>query len=259
METFEFDGEKYRKASTHQKEWGERLISELDLNGNESILDLGCGDGITTEKLAQLVPNGSVMGIDSSQGMIEAAKKLGKGNLKFIILNINEIDYKSQFDLIISNATLHWVKDHKTLLKNCHQALKENGRVRFNFAGDGNCQNFFKIIKEAMNNNRYRECFEKFEWPWYMPTLNEYKNLVSKTHFREVTVWEENADRCFPNPEAMIKWIEHPSIVPFLKHVTTEDKDSFRNFVVDRMVLETQQEDGKCFETFRRINLSAKK
>ena len=58
MNTFEFDGEKYKKASKHQKEWGNSLISELSLNGNEQILDLGCGDGSLTEQLAQLVPNG---------------------------------------------------------------------------------------------------------------------------------------------------------------------------------------------------------
>lgn len=63
MNTFEFDGEKYKKASKHQKEWGNSLISELSLNGNEQILDLGCGDGSLTEQLAQLVPNGSVLGI----------------------------------------------------------------------------------------------------------------------------------------------------------------------------------------------------
>ena len=118
MKPFEFNGEKYKKASAHQKEWGEKLVAELDLKGDEFILDLGCGDGITTEKLAQLVPDGQVVGIDSSHGMIESAKKLGKGNLKFRILNINDINYKSKFDLIISNATLHWVKDHRKLLEN---------------------------------------------------------------------------------------------------------------------------------------------
>ena len=259
MESFEFDGEKYRKASAHQKEWGEKLIFVLDLKGNESILDLGCGDGITTEKLAELVPNGKVLGIDASNGMIESAKKLEKGNLKFCILNINDIDYRNKFDLIISNATLHWVKDHKTLLKNCHQALKANGRVRFNFAGDGNCQNFFKVVKEAMNDIRYRKYFEKFVWPWYMPTLSEYKNVIKGTNFIGVNIWEENADRYFPDSDAMIKWIDHPSIVPFLNHISEEDKWSFRDFVVDRMVTATKQKDGRCFETFRRINLSAKK
>ena len=45
MGTFEFNGEKYKIASKHQKEWGHKLIQELELNGNEVILDLGCGDG----------------------------------------------------------------------------------------------------------------------------------------------------------------------------------------------------------------------
>lgn len=53
MHTFEFDVEKYKKASKHQKEWANSLIRELSLNGNETILDLGCGDGSLTEQLAQ--------------------------------------------------------------------------------------------------------------------------------------------------------------------------------------------------------------
>lgn len=259
MEFFEFDGEKYRKASAHQKEWGQKLIAELDLRGNESILDLGCGDGTTTEKLAQLVPNGRVVGIDSSHGMIASAKKIEKDNLVFCLLNIDSIDYRIAFDLIVSNATLHWVKDHKKLHKNCHRALKSNGIIRFNFAGDGNCQSFFKVIREAMEERRYREYFDKFEWPWYMPTVDEYKNITDQSDFVEVNVWGENADRYFPDTETMIQWVDNPSIVPFLIHVPQEDKDSFRNCVVEKMIVETQQEDGSCFETFRRINLSAHK
>ena len=73
--TYEFDGRKYEKASAHQKEWGERLITELSLQGDEQILDLGCGDGKLTAQLAELVPEGSVLGIDASRGMIEVAQK----------------------------------------------------------------------------------------------------------------------------------------------------------------------------------------
>lgn len=60
------------------------LISELQLKGDEKILDLGCGDGILTEQLSLAVPNGNVLGIDASIGMIETAKALKK-----IILNFN--------------------------------------------------------------------------------------------------------------------------------------------------------------------------
>jgi trans-aconitate 2-methyltransferase len=68
--THEFDGEKYESASSHQKEWGTKLIKELDLRGTERILDLGCGDGTLTVELSKLVPRGKVVGIDASQGSL---------------------------------------------------------------------------------------------------------------------------------------------------------------------------------------------
>ena len=70
----DFDGNRYRAASAHQKEWGARLIDELELTGNEHILDIGCGDGVLTAGLAEADPQGSVIGIDSSAGTIEAAR-----------------------------------------------------------------------------------------------------------------------------------------------------------------------------------------
>ncbi|HJD45874.1 MAG TPA: class I SAM-dependent methyltransferase [Candidatus Mediterraneibacter norfolkensis] len=110
MNTFEFDGEKYKKASRHQKEWGNSLISELSLNGNEAILDLGCGDGGLTEQLAQLVPDGKVLGIDSSAGMIAVAQNRHKSNLKFMKMDINMIDFRNKFDVIFSgkNIAVRW-------------------------------------------------------------------------------------------------------------------------------------------------------
>lgn len=107
MGTFDFDGEKYKKASKHQKEWGNTLIANLNLTGNEAILDLGCGDGVLTEKLSLLVPNGYVLGIDASLGMIETAKKCKHNNLSFKHMDINSMDFNNEFDVIFSNAALH--------------------------------------------------------------------------------------------------------------------------------------------------------
>ncbi len=136
--TFDFNGKKYQKASTHQKEWGKRLINELDLGGDEKILDLGCGDGGITIQLAELVPNGMVLGIDASQRMIEVANNYRKNNLSFVLKDINSLDYEDEFDLIFSNATLHWIKDHDKLFRNVYSSLKKHGILRFNFVADGN-------------------------------------------------------------------------------------------------------------------------
>ncbi len=257
--TYEFDGKKYEKASSHQKEWGERIIEELALQGTERILDLGCGDGTLTVQLSRLVPNGEVVGIDASRGMIEAAEPKQGGNLRFILMDINALDMDRGFDIVFSNATLHWVKDHRRLLHNIQRILRSGGVARFNFAGDGNCSYFFKVIRESMILPGFARYFNAFTWPWYMPTVEDYKALVEGVGFCSYEVWGENADRFFPDIEALTKWVDQPSLVPFMACVADHDKASFREFVVRRMVEETRQADGTCFETFRRINLLARK
>jgi trans-aconitate 2-methyltransferase len=256
---FEFDGEKYQQASSHQKEWGNKIIAGFSFRGDEHILDLGCGDGVLTAELASLVPQGFVTGIDGSSGMIDTARKLERANLHFRLLDINQLDYSNEFDLVFSNATLHWIKDHDRLLKNVYRSLKKEGVLRFNFAADGNCSNFFRVVREAIKKPEYAGDFESFEWPWYMPTPEEYKVLIEKFPFREANVWGENADRYFSDVDAMVKWIDQPSLVPFMKNITGLKKQDFRNYVVDRMIAAARQDDGRCFETFRRINARARK
>ncbi|OGW39104.1 MAG: methyltransferase type 11 [Nitrospirae bacterium GWC2_56_14] len=256
--THEFDGKKYAKASTHQKEWGARIIADLILKGTERVLDLGCGDGVLTSHFADLLPNGEVVGIDASQGMITEALEKERRNLRFILHDIDNLDFTDEFDIVFSNAALHWVKDHNKLLQNVRRALRDGGSIRFNFAADGNCSNFFKVVREAMALDRYKLYFSDFEWPWYMPSINEYEAVVIRSGLRNVRVWDENADRFFPDAQTMVNWVDQPSLVPFLSFVAESDKEAFRNFVVERMIHETQQDDGRCFETFRRINVSAR-
>jgi trans-aconitate 2-methyltransferase len=253
----EFDGKKYEQASTHQKEWGERLIAELDLRGDERVLDLGCGDGVLTARLAGLLPRGEVVGIDASQGMIEAALPKAQANLSFRLLDINTLDFNKEFDVIFSNATLHWVIDHEALLAKVRRALRPGGRVRFNFAGESNCANFFKVVRAAMALPDYAEDFATFVWPWYMPSVAAYTAVAEASGLKDIKVWGENADRFFPDVEAMIKWVDQPSLVPLLAHLPEKKRSPFRDLVVEKMIKATRQDDGRCFETFRRINFLA--
>ncbi len=234
------------------------MIAELALRGDEHGLDLGCGDGVLTARIAERVPRGRVVGIDASQGMIEAARPRERENLWFLLMDINALDFAGAFDVVFSNATLHWVKDHGHLLGNVKRALRDGGRLRFNFGGEGNCRHFIKVVREAMGEERFAGYFEGFEWPWFMPAVDEYRELVAGRGLREVRVWGENADRFFPDVETMVRWVDQPSLVPFLVHVAEADREVFRDVVVKRMIEETRQADGRCFETFRRVNVSAR-
>jgi trans-aconitate 2-methyltransferase len=253
----EFDGLKYAQASTHQKEWGSVLIDELQLQGCESVLDLGCGDGALTARVADLLPQGSVVGIDASCGMIDAALTHSRPNLHFIVMDIGELRLSERFDVAFSNATLHWVHDHQALYERLGRLLHKGGRIRFNFAGDGNCSNFFAVVREVMQHESFCDYFGDFHWPWYMPSVEEYSQLVKSCGLAAVRVWGENADRYFPNVDAMTNWVKQPSLVPLLAHLPENLAGRFGNLVVERMIQETLHPDGRCFETFRRINVAA--
>jgi len=92
-----------------------------------------------------------------------------------------------------------------------------------------------------------------------MPSIDEYQSVAESSDLRDVRVRGENADRFFPEAEALIRWVDQPSLVPFLARVADAVKKTFRDFVVSSMIQRTKQEDGRCFETFRRINISAVK
>ena len=116
--------------------------------------------------------------------------------------------------MVFSNATLHWIKDHRRLLANVSRALRPGGRIRFNFAGEGNCSHFNKVVKAVYPAPRFARYFADFEWPWYMPGLEEYQRLVHEFGFQDARVRLENADRFFRNADEMTAWIEQPSLVP---------------------------------------------
>ncbi|MBD5445176.1 MAG: methyltransferase domain-containing protein [Lachnospiraceae bacterium] len=259
MKTYEFDGEKYKKASTPQKEWGKSLISEISLQGNEKILDLGCGDGYLTEQLSLLVPNGKVLGIDASVGMIKTAKKICRDNLDFVQMDINNMHFSNEFDIIFSNAALHWVKDHNQLLQNSHTALKTGGILLWNFGSDGNCSNFLTVIQKKITENKYIDFFRDFEMPWFMPSKSYYTELIADIGYSHFTISEVNRDRFFPSSDEIIKWIDQPCIVPFMECIPDIHKSAFRKEVIEEMLERTKQPDGTCFETFRRLQVYAQK
>lgn len=256
MSAYEFDGERYRAAASHQREWGDKLISELTLRGNEKILDLGCGDGTLTARLAARVPRGAVLGLDASAGMIAAARPLAQENLKFRLQDISNLDFEGEFDLIFSNSALHWLKDQRRLLASCYRALKAAGRLCCGFPGAGSAAGFIRAVTQVMEKPAYRGYFGEFAWPWWMPGAEEYEALVQEAGFREVSVQCQIKDRSFSAAQ-FIGFIDQPGIVPFLAPVAVADKQRFREEVVQTALALTARGQDEYFEAFRRIIVSA--
>lgn len=260
MEHFDFDGSLYRQASAHQRKWGHKIIEELKIKESDWILDLGCGDGSLTKEFTRYLKTGKVIGLDASPGMLEKANEFSSPKLQFILKDVDSLRYENQFDLIFSNAALHWVFDHKRLLENCYKALKPGGKIRFNFASEGNCKTLYTVIRQTIREDVFSPCFSGFRWPWYMPSLEEYRLLLSQTPFLNISVWTEDTSRFFQSQDEITKWIDQPCLVPFLQAITNEtEKKNFRDVVVKRMLKQSLQPDHTYFETFIRLNVKAEK
>jgi trans-aconitate 2-methyltransferase len=105
----------YDRISDAQESWEQEIIKYRKWKGNEIVLDAGCGSGRTTKILSIKVPQGKVIAVDSDLSMINLAKEnLSKfSNFEFIKKDISEIEIEDKVDVVFSNATLHWILNHK--------------------------------------------------------------------------------------------------------------------------------------------------
>ena len=131
-------------------EYGKGLLEFIPKNKNQSILDLGCGTGKLTSQLIDFA--GTVIGVDSSENMIERAKKQ-YSNIKFMVCDALNLPFEKQFDVVFSNAVFHWISNHNALLKQIHKVLKPNGLLICEFGANGNIATienaFMNVCKDA--------------------------------------------------------------------------------------------------------------
>ena len=247
------DAAGYEKASVAQKAWGRALLSEMELKGQEHILDLGCGDGSLTKEISEAVPSGYVLGIDQSQEMILHARRRHKtDNVQFRTMDIMHIDFHEQFDVIFSNSALHWIDDHERVLDNIHYALRRGGSAWLKFGSHGNMQRFLETVKRVKTSTEYSDYFRDFACPWKHLRIRDYRRILQQTDFTIVYLREEMADREFSR-DSLISWIEHPSIVPFLNRLPLEKREGFRDEVVEKMLNVTRVGNHRHLELFRKI------
>ncbi|MEJ2639925.1 MAG: class I SAM-dependent methyltransferase, partial [Desulfosarcinaceae bacterium] len=140
----------YAENSSAQLAWAQELIDKLALRGDEALLDIGCGDGKISARIARALPQGRVHGIDLSADMIQLARRQFDGrshpNLRFQQMNAARIQLARGFDVAFSTAALHWVPDHPAILKGVQACLIPGGRLLFLLGGCGNAAEVYDAL-----------------------------------------------------------------------------------------------------------------
>ena len=131
--TRDWDASTYDRVSDPQFKWGLEVLDRLPLNGDETVLDAGCGSGRLTRELINRLPNGHVVAVDGSASMVELARK-ALPEAEVFQSDLSELEVDEPVDAIFSNAVFHWIKDHDELFRRLHAALAPGGRLWRNAA-----------------------------------------------------------------------------------------------------------------------------
>ena len=244
-----------------QQSWARELIAKLKLRGDERVLDLGCGDGKVTAELARTVPCGEVTGVDASADMVAFAKKtFGASkisNLKFEVCDAREIQAEAKFDLVFSNAALHWVDDHEAVLRAVAGVLKPGGRLVVSCGGKGNAHDVFLALRPEMRLERWREYFRKMPLPYFFYAPADYEQWLPKFGFKINAVALAPKDATYAGADGFATWLR-ATWLPFTQRVPQNLREEFIAAVTQRYLAKHPPDaDGKVHVKMVRLEIDA--
>ncbi len=176
MSVQQWDPEVYARNARFVSDLGAPVVELLAPQPGEHILDVGCGDGVLTAKLAAMGCH--VIGVDSSPAQINAATKLG---LDARVMDCQNLTFNPEFDAVFSNAAMHWMKRPDDVIAGARRALKPGGRFVAEFGGYGCVRTIQTALIEALNHHGIDG---EAANPWYFPTVEDYSARLSKANFQ---------------------------------------------------------------------------
>lgn len=268
-----WSSEAYSSAAGFVPKLTTKVVSYLDPQANDTILDIGCGDGELTAQIAKSA--GRVLGVDASQSFINSAKdKHGSlSNCSFVLNDSTQLQscaeaVTGQWDKAFSNAAMHWIlrepSTRAAFFENVHKALRPGGKFVFEMGGKGNVAEIHTASTAALLHagvplERAREAS-----PWFFPSTTWMSAALEAAGFEVETCETEyrpsllTADKQ-DGSGGILGWARL-MCAQFLEAAPEEKRDQVLREICD--VIETvitREEDGSRYLGYVRLRAVAKK
>jgi trans-aconitate methyltransferase len=234
-----WDAKDYANNSQNQHQWAKELLVKLNLKGTEVLLDVGCGDGKITMEIANQLPKGRVVGIDSSEQMINLAKNACSlseySNLSFEVMDARSISFQEEFDLVFSNAALHWVLDQAAVLKGVTRCLRPQGHLLFQMGGRGNAESVFSCFDELRVLPKWKRYFSDFSFPYALLGVEEYRMLLAEAMLMPLRIELIPKVMKFSDAEGFAGWVR-TTWLPYTERIPIELREVFVKEIVERYI-----------------------
>jgi trans-aconitate 2-methyltransferase len=188
-----WEGDAAHEAADPQEEWGREVLARLELGGDETVLDAGCGNGRLTELLAKRLPRGRVIGVDASAEMIDCARERLGGSVELIRADLVELELEAPVDAIFSNAAFHWVPEQERLFDNLAGLLRGGGALEAQCGGIGNLGEFDRVVDAACGAEPFAPYLRGMRRPWTFVRPSDTDARLHRAGFTGRRCWLEPA------------------------------------------------------------------
>jgi trans-aconitate 2-methyltransferase len=222
VKTGDWNAASYDKVADPQARWGAEVLERLPLDGDETVLDAGCGTGRVTELLLARLPHGRVVALDASAAMLAQARgRLARFGDRVTYLHADlerPLPISEPVDAVLSTATFHWVLDHDALFANLASVLRPGGRLVAQCGGFGNIAALLRVAKEIHPGFRRLHNFQ---------TAEATRERLERSGFEDIETWLSAAPTPFDTPGQFDAFLETVCLRTFLEELPQEAREPF--------------------------------
>jgi trans-aconitate 2-methyltransferase len=221
----DWDAPAYERISTPQEEMGRAVLARMDLRGDETVVDAGCGTGRVTALLLERLPQGRVIAVDGSPAMIDQAReRLPADRVEFVVADLAGLRLDAPADAVLSTATFHWVPDHEALFGALRRSLRDGGRLAAQCGGRGNIQ----TVVDAVDRVAFPELAG---WtPWNFAGPEETEERLRAAGFSDARCWLEEWPVTIDEPHGYFATV---TLGSHLERLPEDRREAFVQAVVD--------------------------
>jgi len=252
-EIMPWDPNQYHKFQAERSAPFFDLLSLVEVRPNLKVVDLGCGTGELTRKLADSLPGSIVTGLDSSEQMLEKAAFFSSLNLVFVQGDQSQLT--GEWDLIFSNAALQWSENHADLIPYLYQRLNPGGQLAVQVPSNHNHISH-QIYRETASEEPFKSILKDFQRYAPVLSIDEYARLLFNYGAENIIVFEKVYAHVLEDSGAVVEWISGTALVPYFERLG-KHKEEFVDVI--RKKMRAAMPECPVFYPFRRTFFSARK
>ena len=232
MPVRQWDGSSYDRISGVMHSLGLEVLERLELDGDETVIDAGCGSGRVTEALLERLPRGRVIGVDESASMIASARERLGERAQLIVADLLELELEEPADAILSTATFHWIGDHERLFARLRSCLRAGGNLVAQCGGEGNIVELRRRAMLVGEREPFGEHLSGFRPPWNYAGPEQTRERLLAAGFASAECWLTPAPQ---QPEHPREFLQTIVLQPHVQALPPELRERFMDEVLQEL------------------------